>query len=115
MESRVELQLKGLLFNKLLITANEIESKIILSKDDTSTVRLKEVQTVIKAGPFCTNEGGSGIKEGDKVVLDPYNLKAARYAFNKFTGEYVPNGSTISKEELDFYLLVNDRDVVMVL
>lgn len=103
------------MFNKLLVTADKVETKIILSKDDNNTTTIQEVQTVVATGPFCQMENGSGIEVGDKVVLDPAHLKAQTVAINKHTGEYVPYGAKISPEEMDFYLLINDRDVVLVL
>ena len=115
MEERVKPRIKKVMFNKLLVTADKVESKIILTKDDNNTTTLKEVQTVVAAGPFCSAEGGSGIKSGDKVVLDPVHLKATTVAINKHTGEYVSYGSKVDKEEIEFYLLINDRDVVLVL
>jgi hypothetical protein len=112
------LKIKKLLFNKLLVTANQPASKIILSKEDNNTRTIKEVQTVVAAGPFCTSEGGSGILVGDKVVLDPIHLKATQIAINKITGEYIEftdYEARLNKDELDFYLLINDRDVIMVI
>jgi len=112
---RVEPKIKKLMFNKILVTADVLSSKIILSKDDNNTNTIKEVQTVVAVGPFCSQEGGSGIKVGDRVVLDPQHLKATTVAINKHTGEYVDYGSKVTKEEIDLYLLINDRDVVMVI
>lgn len=115
MEGRVTPKIKKIMFNKLLVTAEEVESKIILSKSEDDTARLKEVQTVVLAGPFCEGEGGSGIKAGDKVVLDPVRLKATTVAINKITGEYVPFHTRIEKDLIDIYLLINDRDVTAIL
>ncbi len=115
MEGRVTPKIKRIMFNKLLVTAEEIESKIILSSDDASTVKLKEVQKVVQAGPFCSQEGGSGINVGDRVVLDPTHLRAMTVAVNKHTGEFVPRNITIDKADIDLYLLINDRDVVAIL
>ena len=115
MEGRVEPKIKRLLFNKILVTADMLSSTIILSKDDKNTNTIKEVQTVVAVGPFCANEGGSNIQIGDRVVLDPIHLKATTVAINKHTGEYVDYGSKVNKEDIDLYLLINDRDVVMVI
>lgn len=116
--TEVKPKVKAVMFNKLLVTAEQPATKIILSKDDANTRTLKEVQTVVITGPFCSQEGGSGIKVGDKVVIDPAHLKATQVAINKFTGEYVEFSdyeTRAKKDEIEFYLLINDRDVVMVL
>lgn len=108
------LQVEKLMFNKILITAEQFSSSIILTADDKNTKTLKEVQTVVSTGPFASAEG-SNIKVGDKVVIDPSHLKASTYAFRKDTGEYVPYGANIDKDELEFYLMISDRDIAMVL
>jgi hypothetical protein len=115
MEGRVTPRVKKLMFNKLLVTAEVLSSSIILTKDDNTTKTIKEVQTVVLTGPFCSQEGGSGIEVGDRVVLDPLHLKATQVAINKHTGEYVAYGSKVDKEDIDMYLLINDRDVVAIL
>jgi len=116
MESKGEIKVKAVMFNKLMITTDSVESKIILSPgNNNDKVTLKEVQTVVMAGPFCSQENGSGLKPGDRIVVDPANLRATRYGFNKHTGEYIPYNSKIALEDIDFYLLINDRDVVLVL
>ena len=108
------LQVEKLMFNKILITAEQFSSSIILTADDKNTKTLKEVQTVVATGPFANAEG-SNIKVGDKVVIDPSHLKASTYAFRKDTGEYVSYGTNVDKEDLVFLLMITDRDIAMVL
>lgn len=113
----MEIKLKKLMFNKLLVTGERVGDKsgLITSLDDAKTTTLKEVQTVVAAGPICSHENGSGIQVGDRVVIDPTHLKAQQIAFNKHTGEYVSYGDKVDKADLEFYYMITDRDVVMVL
>lgn len=111
----MEIKVKKLMFNKVIITGDVLSSSIILSKDDKNTVTLKEVQTVVAVGPVCSHENGSGVAVGDRVVIDPTHLKAQQIAFRKDTGEYVGYGDKYSKEDLEFYYMITDRDIVMIL
>lgn len=105
-------------FNSVLVTAKKLNegSKIITDMVKNPGQVLREVQKVVAIGPFVKETNGVDINVGDNVVLSPRikegNSKLVSYAFNKFTGEYVEYGADYVEKDLEFYLLVTDRDIL---
>jgi hypothetical protein len=108
-------KIKALTFNHILVTAEKPVTSSLILPDDKGIKFIKEIQTVVKVGPFCAE--GTKIQEGDKVMLDPTRLKALSLYFNKLTGEIMPSETPV-KEIDEFgvqYILVHDRDVIAIL
>ena len=110
-------------FNHILVTKEMVSSSLVLSMDSRNAARegvIKDIQTVVKVGPFVKPENGVNLKEGDKVLLDyskvtAKNAKILNIVFHKETGEYVEDNSKFKPEETEDYLLLTDREILMVI
>lgn len=110
-------------FNHILVTREMAQTSLVLSMDARNAARdgvIKDIQTVVKVGPFVKPENGVNVKEGDKVLLDymkvtAKNAKILNIVFNKTTGEYVEDSSKLKPEEYEEFLLLTDREILMVI
>lgn len=110
-------------FNHILVTKNMVSSTLVLSADTRNAARegvIKDIQTVVKVGPFVKPENGVNIKEGDKVLLDyskvtAKNAKILNITLHKETGEYVEDLKKFKEGETEDFLLLTDREILMVI
>ena len=116
-------EVKGeLSFNHVLITRDIYAPSILITnldkRNSARDVALKDVQKVVKVGPYVKAENGINIKAGDKVLLDMNKLSAKNASiktipFNKETGEYVQDYNGKDDDNIDFLLLITDREILM--
>jgi hypothetical protein len=105
--------------NHVLVTMEKSTKSNIITNVNGKDHALKDVQTVVKTGPFIKRENGMSFEVGDRVVLDTRKLLAKNslvlmMSFNKETGNYVNINSPEYKEsECDSYFLITDREILM--
>lgn len=110
-------------FNHILVTKETVLSSLVLSADTRNAARdgvIKDIQTVVKTGPYVKPENGVQIKEGDRVLLDyskvtAKNAKILNICFHKETGEYVEDSSKVEPGDYEEFLLLTDREILMVI
>ena len=119
---------KTIQFNHILITTDYEgkgkESSIILP-DETRSRALKEIQTVVAVGEHVVTKG---LEVGAKVLIDVDKLYAKApssgkqmhlrtIAFNKYTGDIITGDNYQENPEKDreYYILITDREILMVL
>lgn len=116
-ETKVTPVFKSVPFGRLLITANLVKSNsgIILdskTKDDKPMIR--DVQEVVAVGLNATETSGINVKVGDGVLLNTSNPRLGHPAFfDKLTGEMAQYAQ--AEKDCDMYLLIEAREVLMVL
>lgn len=117
--SKVTPKIKSIAFDNLLITATKVGSSSILDKSGKKTTHASEVQEVVMKGPFTKVEGGLDVEVGDRVVIDSNkNIVKTVVFIDKATGEYIyfdPSKPEPKEEDVDVYMLLSNRAVVMVL
>ena len=116
MEEGLNIKLKSIAFDNLLLTANGHGSSL-WTLQGTKNEDISDVQTVVMKGPFTKAESGLDVEVGDRVVIT-HGAKMMRVMFYKDTGEFVkydPTKSPPKPEEVETYLLLSNRGISMVL
>jgi co-chaperonin GroES (HSP10) len=107
---------KSVPFGRLLITANLVTSSsgIILNSKDNAKPMIRDVQKVVSVGLNATEAAGISVKVGDGVLLNTANPRLGQPVFfDKLTGEYAQYAQ--AEKDCDMYLLIEAREVLMVL
>lgn len=110
-------KIKNVPFGRLMITASQIKTAsglILDAKADSKKPTISDVQTVVSVGLNCLPEAGIDIKEGDKILLNIANPRLGHPVFfHKETGEIAK--ATDSEQDCEMFLIIEAREVIMVL
>jgi len=115
-ETKVTPVFKSVPFGRLLITANLVKSNsgIILESKDNAKPMIRDVQEVIGVGLNAVETAGISVKVGDSVLLNTSNPRLGQPVFfDKLTGEMAKYAQ--AEKDCDLYLLIEAREVLMVL
>lgn len=114
---KVTPQIKSVPFGRLVISAEQIKSESGLILDAASTNKkpvISDVQTVVAVGLNCKEESGIVVNVGDRVLLNTANPRLGHpIFFKKDTGELAK--STDPERDCDMYLVIEAREVILVL
>lgn len=110
-----KIKFKSVPFGRVLITAKPVktESGIIMENNTNKKSGISDVQTVVAVGSLVNKEIGIDVKKNDKVLLNASSKGGVPVAFNKVTGKIA--GASDSEKTCDIYMLVEAREIMMVL
>tara|TARA_R110000850_G_scaffold34024_6_gene92301 strand:+ start:3193 stop:3546 length:354 start_codon:yes stop_codon:yes gene_type:complete len=107
---------KSVPFGRILMTGNLVKSKsgIILESKDNAKPMILDVQEVVAVGLNATETAGISVKVGDRILINTSNPRLGHPVFfDKLTGEMAQYAQ--AEKDCDMYLLIEAREVLMVL